>query len=189
MKIKLLIATSDSDYMDHLSRVLLEKKSNLFEVTVCSDESCLSEIFSKGRFDAALLEENMLSQLDISGVHMPLLLWDGITELTEQTGGIDRIQKYQRISAMCSEITQKYAAIHSGRGGYGAGRAKITAVWSPVGGVGKTTVALALAANLASKQKNTIYFSLEPFSSNMAFFKEPGKTISTVFEKWMAIQH
>lgn len=183
MKIRLLLATGDVDYIDHLSRVLLERHANVFDVTVCSDVNYLSEILSKGTFDVALLEGDMLSLPGFRKVQMSLLLWDEAEELPDEAKEYERIRKYQRISAICSQITQRYAAVSGGRSGYRAGRAKITAVWSPTGGVGKTTVALALAAKRASEQKNTVYFSLEPFSSNAVFFKEPGKTISTVFEK------
>lgn len=183
MKVRLLIATSDADYIDHLSRVLLEKQANIFDVTTCSNVNYLSEILSKASFDVALLERDMLSVPVFHEIRVPLLLWDGVDELPDKAGEYERIQKYQRISAICAQITQRYAAVSSGHGGCRSGRAKITVVWSPAGGVGKTTVALALAAKRASSQKNTVYFSLEPFSSNAVFFKEPGGTISTVFEK------
>ena len=63
-----------------------------------------------------------------------------------------------------------------------SGRANITAVWSPAGGVGKTTVALALAAKKVIDGRQVLYLSLEHFSSVPAYFTDSGKSISAVFE-------
>jgi MinD-like ATPase involved in chromosome partitioning or flagellar assembly len=62
-------------------------------------------------------------------------------------------------------------------------KARITAVWSPAGGTGKTTIALALAAHRVSAGKQAVYLNLENFFSTAAYFPESGKSISRVFEK------
>lgn len=183
MKIQLLIAISDSDYMEHLSRVLTEKSADLFEVSACSAPDRLGELLSRRRFDAALLDADMAEAADLSAIRLPLLVWDGASETGEKARGLSRVRKYQRISAISGEVAQQYAAVCEPQEGFGASRARITAVWSPAGGSGKTTVALAFAAQRASAGKRAVYLDLEPFSATPACFKEPGKSISTVFEK------
>ena len=59
MKIQLLIALCDSDYVEHLSQVLIEKKSDVFEVSVCSSPKRLPELLTGQRFDVALLDDAM----------------------------------------------------------------------------------------------------------------------------------
>ena len=183
MKIQLLIAISESDYAEHLSRVLTKKCTDIFELSVCSAPRLLEEMLSKRRFDVALLDIEMAGDTDLSAIRLPLLVWDGTSELEETLQSMTRVRKYQRVSAISSEVVQRYAAVCGPQESFAGGRAAVTAVWSPMGGVGKTTVALALAAHKAAAGKRTVYLDLEPFSATPAYFKEPGKSISGVLEK------
>lgn len=183
MKIQLLIAICDSDYAEHLSQVLIEKKSDVFEVSVCSAPERLPELLSGQRFDVALLDDSMAEGAELSRLTLPIYMWDGSSEPDEQLRQLPRIHRYQRISSMIGEIVEQYAAAQGPKERFGAKRARITAVWSPAGGSGKTTVALAYAAQRASAGVRTAYLDLEPFSATSAYFKAPGKSISAVFEK------
>lgn len=183
MKIQLLIAISESDYVEHLSRVLTEKSPDIFEISVCSAPELLGELLGKRRFDAALLDSGMAGAADLSAIRLPLLVWDGTSALEDSLQGLTRVRKYQRISAMSSDVVQRYASVCGPQEGFETNRAAITAVWSPAGGSGKTAVALALAAHKAAGGKRAVYLDLEPFSATPVYFKEPGKSISTVFEK------
>ncbi len=183
MKMQLLIAIRESDYAEHLSRVLTERDAELFEVSVCTSPEHLAELLRGSRFDAALLDGEMARGADLSTVRLPLLVWDGVSEIDESLRELPRLRKYQRVSAISSDVTQRLAAAGGGQEGLASGRAAVTAVWSPAGGVGKTTVALALAINRAAAGKRAVFLELEPFSTAPVLFREPGQSISTVFEK------
>jgi len=96
---------------------------------------------------------------------------------------LKKIRKYQRISSIVGNVLENYAEIDKNTSGFGTNKARIIAVWSPSGGSGKTTVALAYSANKISSGKQLIYLNLENFSSTSAYFQENGKSISKVFEK------
>ncbi len=183
VKIQLLIALCDSDYVEHLSQVLIEKKSDVFEVSVCSSPKRLPELLTGQRFDVALLDDAMAEGAELSKPGLCIYLWDGSAEPVEAVRQLPRIHRYQRISSIVGEIVEQYAASQGPKERFGARRARITAVWSPAGGSGKTTVALACAAQRASGGARAAYLDLEPFSASSVYFKEPGKSISTVFEK------
>jgi Flp pilus assembly CpaE family ATPase len=76
-----------------------------------------------------------------------------------------------------------YSKTAVGISGFGGNNARITAVWSPSGGVGKTTVALAYAAQKSVNGGKITYLDLEYFSSTSVYFSESGKSISTAFER------
>lgn len=177
MKIQLLIAAGDRDYIDHFSNVLAEKYADVFEVSVCSNGESLAELLSKRRFDVALLGADLAERTDLSGVRLPLLLWDGTS--SGWTG--ESFPKYQRISSIISTVLERCADISSMGLDPRRTRGRITVVWSPAGGVGKTITALAYAAQKVSEQKKAVYLNLEPFSSSTTFFSEGGKSISAVF--------
>ena len=183
MKIQLLVAISDKDYTAHLSRVLTEKNMDLFEVSVCSKPDLLGELLSHRSYDAALLDTEMVERADLSAIRLPLLVWDGTSQLPERAESLHKVRKYQRISSISSEVVQEYAARCQTQEGFNDGKAHMTVVWSPAGGSGKTTVALACAARYVADGRKTLYLDLEPFSATPAFFQEPGKSISHVFER------
>lgn len=182
MRIQLLIAVEDLDYTEHLSRVLLDKYQEMFEVSVCSDASRLEALTCERKFDVLLADHMMLSYANLNSVRLPLLLWDVHCELSQNMTGVERVRKYQRISNLTGEIIEHYAEI-GGKSEPESGRAHVTAVWSPCGGCGKTTVALAWLKQKVAEQKKGLYLDLEPFSSIPVYFSQSGKSISSVLEK------
>lgn len=182
MRIKLLIAATDSDYAGHLSGFISAQHADAAEVSVCSSTERLHALLASQRFDVALLDAKMIEGADLRYVHMPLLLWADEENTEEPASGFKTVRKYQRISSIVADVLERYAKVSSGSHSSDAKKARVTAVWSPAGGVGKTTVALAFALNKAASGKQAMYLNLEHFSSVPAYFAESGKSISSVFE-------
>ena len=182
MKIRLLIATADKDYTDHLTKTISKKYADTLELSICSSVERLTDLTSVNRYDAALLDPDFVSAVKPGCIQSPFIL---INELEHSVDGGDmkRIRKYQRISSMAGQILESCAEASKSAIGADADRAKITAVWSPAGGAGKTTVALAYAANKVSAGKTVVYLNLENFSSTSVYFPESGRSISKALEK------
>lgn len=186
MKIKLIIASDDHGYTEHLSHVLADKYEDVFEVTVCSEQGQFSELLSVDKYDAALLESAFAASHDLRAIRLPLLLRDQYFSASAESNSRQQIEKYQRISSIVGNILEHYAQFSSSLADLRKGRAHVTAVWSPAGGTGKTTVALAYAARKASDGKHTLYLNLENFCSVPAYFPASDhekKSISSVLEK------
>jgi len=111
-----------------------------------------------------------------------LLLWSDDDPTDTHPEGIGRINKYQRISTIVAAILERYAKVSAGKNDPDLRKANITAVWSPVGGAGKTSVAVAYAMSRAGDEKEVFYLNLEDFTSVPCYFNKVGKSISTVFE-------
>lgn len=182
MRIKLLIATNDSDYADHLSSNLSEFYADIIEVSVCRTVERLCELLAVQRFDAAFLEASMIESADLRSIDMPILMWTEEESAAGSSGELKKLRKYQRISSIIAGVLEHYAKVSADGRGSDPEKAYITAVWSPCGGVGKTTVALAYAAKKVADGKQALYLNLEAFSSIPAYFGDKGKSISTVFE-------
>jgi len=182
MRVKLLIATDDSDYSEHLSQNLAEHHSDKVSVSVCGTPGRLRELLQTQRFDAALLEPSFASCADLSAITLPLLLAQDDSGQPDIPAGLKAVNRYQRISALVAEVIGHYARVSIGGRSDGDPTARITAVWSPAGGVGKTAVALAYAEKMLLLGKKVMYLNLEPFSSLPAYFGGTGKSISAVFE-------
>ena len=182
LRVKLLIATFDNEYAGHLSDSISEHHADAIEVSVCGTPDRLRELLTVRKFDAALLEAPFIEGTDLSSIHLPILLWAEDEDAAKVPGEIKRLRKYQRISTVVASVLEHYAKVTPDGHGSDSAKAQITAVWSPAGGVGKTTVALACAARKASDGKQALYLNLESFSSIPTYFAEAGKSISAVFE-------
>jgi len=182
MKTQLLIATGDTDYAEHLSNVLSEYYSDVIDVSLCRATEDLQERLAARKYDIALLEADMIEESALQSVRLPLVLWSENEFTSEAPEGIKKIRKYRRISSMIGDVLELYAKSLKNRSSTSSKRAWITAVWSPMGGVGKTTAALAYAEKKAAEGKQALYLDLQPFSSVGAYFSGRGRSISAVFE-------
>lgn len=182
MKIQLLIASEDKDYCQHLSRVLAEQYTDTFEVSICSTQDKLAATLSGHRYDVALISPQMARNAKLERVALSFLLWDDSTAGEWDSGGLDSVRKYQRISHLTGDVLGRYAKVAGHKNLPDSDRVRICAVWSPAGGTGKTTTALAYAAQQVAVGRKTVYLNLEYFSSSPVYFPEDGKSISEAFE-------
>ena len=183
MKIKLLIATDDSDYGGHLSNFLSERYASTFDVNLCTSSEQFQNITTSNKFGAALIEPKFATESDLGNILLPLILWSHDENHSEISENLTKIHKYQRISSLAENILESYAKVSNGAFFAHVGRyAKVTACWSPKGGAGTTSVALAYCAEKARNGKDVLYLNLESFSSIPVFFADSGKSISTIFE-------
>ena len=183
MKFRLAVATLDKRYAEHLSGLLSEKFADSFEVVVFTQPERLEAVLKTTSFDAALLDSDFLSVSNLSASRILIVLTEENEQVSAGTLDVKQIRKYQRISSMASDIMELLSEIPSGMSGISSGdRGNITVVWSPAGGTGKTTVALAYAINKVSSGKQALYLNLENFTSTTAYFRSDGKSISKAFE-------
>ena len=181
MRVKMLIASCDDTYTGLMSEYISNNYPDIMEICVCNDLKGLQETLSSRRYDVALMDAEFINSAEPGSVKLPLMLWSeaGPDEISEQ---VPRVNKYQRISSIVADVLEQYAKISGKRCDPDSKTANIIAVWSPAGGVGKTTLALAYATAGVTEGKDVFYLNLESFSSVPAFFSERGKSISAVFD-------
>ena len=166
MIIRIACADTNTEYLERLVEVLEESAE--LHVSMYSDAAILREHMRAGRFDVLLLDPSMYSaDLPVDSIPVTVML-AGDEPIPYACGALPTVRKYQRISAIrkrlfeiCSE-NKKLA----GAGAGFSGAAQVFAVYSPAGGVGKTTAALVAAARLAAHGRRTLYLNLENFPSD-----------------------
>jgi len=181
MKVKMLVASDDIRYSMKLSEQISKNHSDTLEVFVCSNPDMLKETISQSKVEIALIDQVFVNFIEEIEVALPLILQSEM-QADEAPGELTRIEKYGRVSTIVADILETYSKVSKKAIAGTVKAAKITAVWSPAGGVGKTTVALAAATAAAQKGKSVFYLNLETFSSIPVFFDEGRKSISSVFE-------
>jgi hypothetical protein len=182
LRVNLLIATVDVLYAKLLSDNISEQHADKINVSLCSSLEGLQETLYQRKYNVALFDSELIEHVDTKSIHLPLLLWSETETPEEIHKEFGRVKKYQRISSIVASILEQYAKLSKRSCNPGSNRAKITAVWSPAGGVGKTTVAMAYALSNTGEDKEVLYLNLEHFSSTPDYFGENGKSISTAFE-------
>ena len=181
MKVKMLVASEDIRYSMKLSEQISRNHSDTLEVFVCSNPDLLKETISQSKIEIVLIDQVFVTLIEEIEVTLPLILHSEM-QADEAPEELTRIKKYGRVSAIVADILETYSKV-SKKAIVGAIKAaQITAVWSPAGGVGKTTVAMAVAAAAAQNGKSVFYLNLETFSSMSIYFDEGRKSISSVFE-------
>lgn len=173
MNISIAIADKDREYAERLSEGL-QQYAELTIKRYTSTERLLEAMeVKREKFDIVLFDPDISqTRLTFANVRLPICLYSDEAENRGLYADFVKVLKYQRISRIYKEIMREYAD----EAGYSPSfhrslKTKLTAVYSPVGGSGKTTLALALASRMASLGKKTLFVSVEQLNSS--FYVNP----------------
>lgn len=181
MKIRLIVATNDAIYAEKFYNGAIQQRDDV-DVSICTDYAKLDAIMSTSFYDVCMIESDGANFVDRNKAKLWLLLRDDHKDTGSNFSELQYVEKYQRISTLLSQVIGLYAQIAPEAAVPGK-NGKITVVWSPAGGVGKTTLALAKAAGAAREKKKVRYLNLESFCGTPVLFQEPGNSLSAVFEE------
>ncbi|MCM1467085.1 MAG: AAA family ATPase [Alistipes sp.] len=163
--IKLAIADNNVDYVQRMLNVL--EKYDDVNISVYTDKNAFEVALMKKKFDVILFSPEVYdAHSKLQKNTLAVLLYDENAFIAEEYKNSKKIRKYQRISKIYQQVLELYSEV-SGEveGILGAGQNKTIAFFSPVGGVGKTTIALAVATRLSMMGKKVFYMSLEDIAS------------------------
>jgi len=174
-KINIVIADSDELYLNHLTNYLIEHM-NTFEVcSFTTKESLIKYVGDKSnKIDIiAFTEDLMDGTISMANAPAKILLSDGtFTELEFET-----VNKFQKAEKFINDILMIYAE-KTGRVeavSLGDKDTKIVGFFSPVGGSGKTTLALATAYALGCQGKRVFYLNAERINSTAGVLNLAGE--------------
>lgn len=176
MVIRIALACKDVNYLERLLSGL-EKYSDL-ELTVYSDEESLMQDLYGKRFDVFVFTTDIfIREADYQNVmaDLKLLLDDEERPVNAMFSDAKRIRKYQRISYIYKNMLDYYSDVCGRDGASGDSMAQILAFYSPVGGAGKTTLAVVAAEKFAKYGKRTFYISLEDMASEDCYLPQDQK--------------
>lgn len=174
MMIKIAIADKNREYVEKMMSVLEGYEGvTLF---VYTDRHALEQALLTRRFDVLLFDPSVYQgQAKIDRSTLAVMLLDKNAGLPESCKNFKKIQKYQRISRIYQQMLELYAEVCEDTGEIiGGGRTTTVAFYSPIGGVGKTTLALAVATRLAAQGHRTFYLNLEDMASEDCYLEQSG---------------
>ena len=159
-KPRIIIADTDVRYIIPLQLQFVQEYFEKIDLEIISDKDYFSRTFSvPQKADILIISEELFdSSLQKHNIGIVFLMMEKNEE--EQTAdlNINRIFKYTSIKEIFNEITGKSASILKEKTGKKT-ETQIIMVYSAAGGVGKTTIALGMAACLTQSFKKVLYIN------------------------------
>lgn len=183
-KLHLVIADKDEAYVEGIVNYIVNNYGKRFKVNSFTKEEYLLNYFSENKkhIDILLIcPEWYKKSIHMDRVVIPIILSGGI--LTDKIKDCEVINKYQRGDRLVSSIINcfveaspnRYYVTDSNK------KTKIIAVYSPAGGVGKTSVAVGTSMKYAEKGSLIFYLNLEDIQSTAHFFNcDDSKNLSHI---------
>lgn len=175
-KINLVIADEEELYLKQLTNYFV-KSTKAFEVYSFSKKDSLERFITTEKVDILMLSEELKSAAaDGCAAEIKLLLSEDGEDRCE---GYETIEKYQKTSDLYHAVMLAYGK-KSGKADslvQGDRKTKLLAVYSPVGGCGKTTLSLLLANQLA-KQGQTVFYQNYEHINSTAGILPPSANVS-----------
>ncbi len=183
----LIIADNNIDYAARLSAVIAQSYKHSFSITVFSEEQKLAQFLHKNSVNVLLADISLANAImESSNIGLVLVLVENNELLLDiKLKDYQIINKYQRVSKIVQRIFDYYADSNPGNFYTLKTRetSKIIVCFSPGGGVGKSTIAIAMACKYTMLGHRAFYLNLEKFSSTGTFFKAgSGKGMSELLK-------
>ena len=173
-KHRVVLATQDELYCERIEEYILETKFPI-ELEVITDKEYFA-FFSGQEKDGIVLVSSEFMDFATADFFQKQNVFI-LGKATGQETKLKYINPYQKTDTFLREVLLKYSEI-TGEIAFLSKKqreGRMISFYSPVGGCGKTTLALALASSLASQGKKVFYLNLDPFLEINSFMGEEEK--------------
>lgn len=172
-KLHLIIADNDEAYVESIINYIINNYSQRFQVSSFTKEEYLLNYLSDNKRNVDILlicPEWYTDSIPKEKIYTPIILSGGM--VINEIMDCEIVNKYQRGDKLVSSIMNCYAEKNPNK--YFIEdrdkKTKVIAVYSPIGGVGKTSIATGSSMNSAENGKSVFYLNLENIQSTPSFF-------------------
>lgn len=166
MNISIAVVDKNKEYLSRLVEGLSPFDLN---ISIYTSVEKLEETVHKKKFDIILFDPDICNRAIHFGdsTKLPICLYSDGCKNSMLYENVTQVSKYQRISNIYNEILRAYADQAGGAMGLDkSSQTSIISVFSPIGGVGKTMVALSIAGGIRDLGNEVLFLSLEQISSS-----------------------
>lgn len=156
-----ILADADYGYLENLEWKLAESYGNQIDLRVITDRDYFSHVFANAvEADIVLIGEQLFDRRLVRHSVKKYLVLTERTDLPSEEEGVCWVNRYANAKQIFSEV--RFSLEQGGKLRYGEGKeTEIIVVCSALGGSGKTTVALGLAACMSREHARVLYLSTE----------------------------
>lgn len=170
-RIKVVIVDQDINYIIPIQKKFIKELFGQIDLVIIDDVSYFNTYFSNPqKIDILIIQEELYhSKICMHNIHHIFLLTEREEEIAKVSGNIYKLYKYSDIS----ELFNKILKINSEELliQYNSNKTQVIVVTSACGGVGKTTLSLAIAKALSDQYKRTLYIDAEYLQSFQILLK------------------
>lgn len=183
-KLHLVIADKDEAYVESITNYLAKNYPQRFRVIYFTESEYFVNYFSNNKkmIDILLLcPQWYSSSISTTMINTPIILTRGV--LDKVIDGWEVINKYQKGNKLVSNIINCFAERNPNRCYISdhEKKTKVTAVYSPIGGCGKTSIAVGCSINSSESGNSVFYLNLEEIQSTPYFFNcEASRNLSNI---------
>lgn len=187
MKKRIVIVDDDEKYIANLEMILLSREEDLIDMEVVTGEY-FEEFFSQSRnINCLIIDERFFtSVIQKQSIDFIFVLSYSQKEETFNVRRCEKIYKYSSVKEIFHKIIGKLGLPVDSRknsiGEHTNGDTQVIMVYSPVGGVGKTSVSLALSYQLSMLNKNVLYINIDDIQNYQIYLHKEGY-ITNGFER------
>lgn len=166
IKLKIIIADSDKGYLNAISKYLSSWNEIDYSVISFNDKELLINFLEDNTVDILLISPSLMSD-NINFENVQATIINTPDRIPENMMDFPYINKYQSGDVIARELLGIFSKnsneeIIIKSNSY---ESKVIGVYSPIGGIGKTTVSLGIAESYAVNKVRTLFISLEEMAS------------------------
>ncbi len=174
-RLTVILADADEGYAENVYHYMMSNYVDRFEVSLYTDITYLKASLTKNTkhidillISSALYDEELL----IANITCTIFLTAG--KLATPIEGYPCINKYQHGGQLVADMLNVFAQCNQEGVAVIAGNkaTKIIGIYSPIGGVGKTSIAVCASTILASRGGSAFYLNLENASQSTPYYFE-----------------
>ncbi|URZ03924.1 AAA family ATPase [Clostridium felsineum] len=171
-KINLIIAETDAAYLKGLVNYVSSNFEDTFRITCFTSREYLEKYVSSDRIlDVLLIAPDMFYDGLVRNSIKTIAVLSEANNIKE-FNGFPVLKKYQPGERLCKEILSVYYNNNpeDTKEEVKKQEGNIITLYSPVGGIGKSTIAVEVAKKLTDLNKEVLYLNLEDLQSTLVFF-------------------
>lgn len=172
-KLRVILADEDYNYLAPLELKFIEELGNNIELEVITEKDYFGVFFSMPQTMDILVVSERLYFPDIQkhNIVSTFILMEEMDDEKSQRSGITEIFKYSSTKEIYNHIRAMSPFLRNLQEQKGG--TKVILVYSPVGGSGKTTLALGMAAYYARNYKKVLYIDAEIMNTFQQYLDTP----------------
>lgn len=169
MGMEIIFADTNEEYLERLTHYIKKHFEGVYTMSVCLNKKQLQERLKAGKCDVLCFAPELYDEtMDFKQVLLPIVLLD--EEVPYPDKFKHTINKYIRISKLMYYINESYEVAEKNK-------PLVYGVYGPAGGVGTSTIAVAVALSYANLGRKTCYLNLEAINSTGLFFEEKNSEV------------
>lgn len=167
-----VIADSNEDYVVSLEEKFMEEFGEKVELEVITEKSYFEEYFAEKRMVEVLIVEEAwyFTELQNQNVKNIFVLQENFTGVTEKDSMVKKIEKYSSTNKIYQQVMDSNNCLEKIKTEKELSKTKVIVVYSPMGGVGKTTLALGIGSYIGTEKK-VLYINAERMNTFQHHFK------------------